>query len=293
MRDIETSIFSYMMKRNLLFWTVAAAFFAAVSCTNKSEEVLAVRLDQNSVELVKGESIQLNARVVPDQEAAFTWFSQDEDYVTVDQNGLVTAVGLKKAAADSDQITPVSVYVKYQNGADECLVTVLPLETSKVEIVYGEDIVKIDPAQSIKLEAKCYPENADLSDITWSTDYAAVATVDSKTGVVTGITSGFALVKASFNDYVYDEIRVQVNLVQATSAAIEPQDLTLEVGEKKQLKARLEPANATDKLVWSSANPTVASIDSETGIVTAKSFGTATIKVQAGKVSANCTVTVK
>jgi uncharacterized protein YjdB len=282
-----------MMKRNILFWTAAAALIAAVSCTNKSEEVMAVRLDQNNIELVKGESCQLNARVVPDQEATFTWFSQDEDYVTVDQNGLVTAVGLKRAASDSDQITPVSVYVKYQNGADECLVTVLPLETSKVEIVYGEDILKIDPSQSVKLEAKCYPENADLSDITWSTDYAAVATVDSETGVVTGVTSGFALIRASFNDYVYDEIRVQVNLVQATSAAVEPSELTLEVGEKKQLKARLEPFNATDKPVWTSENPNVASIDGETGIVTAKSVGTARIKVQAGKASAYCTVTVK
>lgn len=282
-----------MMKRNLLFWTVAAALFAAVSCTSKSEEVLAVRLDQNSVELVKGESIQLNARVVPDQEAVFTWFSQDEDYVTVDQNGLVTAVAMKKAAADSEQLVPVFVYVKYQNGADECLVTVLPLETSKVEILYGEDIVKLDPAESVKLEARCYPEDADLTNLTWSTDYAAVATVDSKTGVVTGVTSGFALIRASFNDNVYDEIRVQVNLVQATSVAVDPSDITLEVGEKKQLKARLEPSNATDKLVWTSENPTVASIDGETGIVTAKSFGTAKIKVQAGKVSAYCTVTVK
>lgn len=281
------------MKHNLSIWAAVIAVVSAVSCNSKSEEVLAVRLDQNKVELVKGQSIQLSAKVVPDQTADFTWFSQDEDYVTVDQNGLVTAVAIKKAGADSDQIVPVSVYVKYQNGADECQVTVLPLETAKVEIIYGEDIVKIDPAESVKLEAKCYPEDADLTDLTWSTDYAGVATVDSKTGVVTGVTSGFALIRASFNDYLYDEIRVQVNLVQATSAAVEPSELTLEVGEKKQLKARLEPFNATDKPVWTSENPNVASIDGETGIVTAKSIGTARIKVQAGKASAYCTVTVK
>jgi hypothetical protein len=56
LRDIETSIFTNMMKRNILFWTAAAALIAAVSCTNKSEEVMAVRLDQNNIELVKGES---------------------------------------------------------------------------------------------------------------------------------------------------------------------------------------------------------------------------------------------
>lgn len=281
------------MKHNLLIWTAIIAVVSAVSCNSKSEEVLAVRLDQNKLELVKGQSVQLNAKVVPDQNADFTWFSQDEDYVTVDKNGLVTAVAIKKAGADSDQLVPVSVYVKYQNGADECLVTVLPLETSKVEIIYPEDIVKIDPAESVKLEAKCYPEDADLTSLTWSTDYAGIATVDSKTGVVTGVTSGFALIKASYNDFVYDEIRVQVNLVAATAATIEPSSLTMEVGEKKLLKAKLEPANATDKLVWTSENPAVASVDGQTGIVTAKTAGVANIKVQAGKATASCTITVK
>ena len=281
------------MKHNLLIWTAIITVVSAVSCNSKSEEVLAVRLDQNKLELVKGQSVQLNAKVVPDQNADFTWFSQDEDYVTVDKNGLVTAVAIKKAGADSDQLVPVSVYVKYQNGADECLVTVLPLETSKVEIIYPEDIVKIDPAESVKLEAKCYPEDADLTSLTWSTDYAGIATVDSKTGVVTGVTSGFALIKASYNDFVYDEIRVQVNLVAATAATIEPSSLTMEVGEKKLLKAKLEPANATDKLVWTSENPAVASVDGQTGIVTAKTAGVANIKVQAGKATASCTITVK
>jgi uncharacterized protein YjdB len=196
------------------------------------------------------------------------------------------------ASSDSDQVVPVSVYVKYQNGADECLVTVLPLETAKVEIVYPEDVVKIDPASSIKLEAKCYPEDADLTNITWSTDYAGVATVDSKTGVVTGVTSGFALIRASYSDLIYDEIRVQVNLVNATSAEVVPSELTMEIGEKK-LKAQLTPSNATDKLVWTSENPAVATVDGETGIVTAKTIGTAKIKVQAGKASAYCTITVK
>lgn len=281
------------MKNNILFYAAVIAVLSVVSCNSKTDEVLAVRLDQNAIELVKGESVQLNAVVVPDQTAEFTWFSQDEDYVTVDQNGLVTAVGMKMAGADSDQVAPVSVYVKYQNGADECLVTVLPLETTKVEIVYPEDIVKIDPASSIKLEAKCYPEDADLTNITWSTDYAGVATVDAKTGVVTGVTSGFALIRASYSDIIYDEIRVQVNLVQATSATVVPSELTMEIGEKKSLKAQLTPSNATDKLVWTSENPAVAAVDGETGIVTAKTIGTAKIKVQAGKASAYCTITVK
>ena len=69
--------------------------------------------------------------------------------------------------------------------------------------------------------------------------------------------------------------------------------LNLGVGEKAHLTAVFTPSNATDKPVWTSDALEVATVDSETGVVTAKSFGKATIKVQAGSVSATCVVNVK
>ena len=280
------------MRTSLLFASVVFVAMAAVSCSNKEGDVLAVRLDKKTIELVKGESIQLNAKVVPDQDADLTWYSQDENYVTVDQNGLVTAVGLYKKDPGSDEVSPVSVYVKYQNGADECQVTVLPLAPSKVEIIAEGNTVKVNPMESIKLEAKCYPENADLVNLTWSTDYAAVAVVDSKTGIVTGVAPGFAVIRAAYNDKIYDEINVQVNTVEPTGVTINPSSLNLSYGQKSRLKAELTPSNATGKQVWTSTNTSVATVDSETGTVTAKGIGTAEIKVQVGKVSGTCKVTV-
>ena len=53
------------------------------------------------------------------------------------------------------------------------------------------------------------------------------------------------------------------------------------------------PSNATDKPVWTSDAIDVATVDGETGVVTAKSIGTAMIKVQAGSVTATCVVKVK
>jgi uncharacterized protein YjdB len=223
----------------------------------------------------------------------FEWFSQDEEYVTVDQNGVVTAVGLKKAEG-SDEVVPVSVYVKYKNGADECKVTVLPLAAAKVEIVAESDVINIDPGQSVTLTVKCYPEDADLTAVTWSTDYAAVATVDAVTGKVTGVTPGFAKIRASYSDKVYDEISVSVNSIKAESVQVKPASVVeLGVGEKKRLSAELTPSNATDIPVWTSSNLEVVTVDRETGVVTAVSVGTATIKAQAGNVSATCTVNVK
>lgn len=198
------------MKTNILLAALALAAILMVSCNDSDEKVKAVLLDQNRLELVKGQSAQLTAKVVPAQEAQFEWFSQDDQYVTVSQDGVVTAVALKKSSVDPDEVVPVSVYVKYENGADECLVTVLPLPANKVEIVAESETIVLDLGEEITLKAKCYPEDADLTTVKWSTDYAVVATVDPATGVVKGVTPGFAKIRASYSDKIYDEISVNV-----------------------------------------------------------------------------------
>lgn len=281
------------MKRVFLFAAVMFAALVAVSCNSNENEVLAVRLDKTKIELVKGESIQLNAQVVPAQDAEFTWSSQDEQYVTVDQNGVVTAVGLKKESLDSDEVSPVSVYVKYLNGADECQVTVLPLAPTKVEIVSEANTIEVAPAESIQLVAKLYPEDADLTDITWSTNFATVAKVDSKTGVLTGVSSGFAVIRASYNERIFDEINVRVKVVEPKGVEIVPSSLKLSKGMKERLSVQLTPSNASGNLIWTSDNIPVATVDSETGVVTAVAKGTAKIKVQIDKVSATCDVVVE
>lgn len=281
------------MKRVFLFAAVMFAALVAVSCNSNENEVLAVRLDKTKIELVKGESIQLNAQVVPAQDAEFTWSSQDDQYVTVDQNGVVTAVGLKKESLDSDEVAPVSVYVKYLNGADECQVTVLPLAPTKVEIVSEANTIEVDPAESIQLVAKCYPEDADLTDLTWSTDFATVAKVDSKTGVLTGVSAGFAVIRVSYNERIFDEINVRVNAVDPQDVEIVPSSISLSPGMKERLGVKLTPANASGSLVWTSDKMEVAKVDAETGVVTAVAKGTANIKVQIGNVSATCVVVVE
>lgn len=281
------------MKTNIAFLIAAFAALAFVSCNQNEAEVLAVRLDKTKVELVKGETIQLNAAVIPDQDAEITWYSADDNYVTVDENGLVTALALKTEGDEgSESVVPVSVYAKYKNGADECKVTVLPLAPSRVEIVFDGQVVEIDPQESVTLTAGFFPEDADLKDVTWSTNAANIAKVDSKTGVVTGVSAGFAVIRASYSEKIFDEIDVHVQVVDPLSVAVNPDELTLAVGAMKRMKADLDPANATGNLVWTSEDTSVAMIDSETGTVTAIAPGQTKIKVQVGKVSGECKLTV-
>ncbi len=280
------------MKTNFLFWTAVVAVLATASCNN-SDEVLAVRLDQNKLELVKGESKQLNARVVPDQDVEFTWYSENAECVKVDENGVVTALAVNRDKESGD-ILPVSVYVKYLNGADQCQVTVTPLAPTKLDIVCDKNVLEIKPGAeaSVVLDVKFYPEDADLRDLEWTTDNASVAKVD-KTGRVTGIGQGFANIRATYNDKIYDDISVRVLPVNPESVRIEPAELSLEVGQKSRLKIVFNPSNASGDARWTSDNADVVTVDPVTGAIEAKSVGTANVKVQVGTCTSLCNVTVK
>ena len=82
-----------------------------------------------------------------------------------------------------------------------------------------------------------------------------------------------------------------VPLVELTGLTLTPKKVDLEVGKSYQLSAVKEPANAEGSLTWTSSKPAVAAVD-QTGKVTAKGEGTATITVTCGTKSAACTVTV-
>ena len=60
-----------------------------------------------------------------------------------------------------------------------------------------------------------------------------------------------------------------------------------------KLEATITPPNATNKNVtWNSSNTKVATVDKETGVVTTKALGEATITATAGGKTASCKVTV-
>lgn len=82
-----------------------------------------------------------------------------------------------------------------------------------------------------------------------------------------------------------------VPLVELTGLTLTPKKVDLEVGKTYQLSAVKEPANAEGSLTWTSSKPAVAAVD-QSGKVTAKGEGTATITVTCGTKSAACTVTV-
>lgn len=93
----------------------------------------------------------------------------------------------------------------------------------------------------------------------------------------------------------YFLIDVVAKKVAVSNISLNMSSVTLEVGGTKQLSATVLPSNATDKSVsWSSSNTSVATVSSS-GLVTAKSAGSATITCKADDgsgVSTTCSIKV-
>lgn len=149
-----------------------------------------------------------------------------------------------------------------------------------------------------KLTAAVQPGNATNQAVTWTSNKLDVATVDAKTGLVTGKSAGQALITVTTEDggkTASCVVTVLPTSTAVTGVTVSPTTLSLAVGNTSKLTAVVAPANATNKLVnWTSNNPKVAAVGLLDGLVTAVSAGTCTITATTldGKKTAVCSVTV-
>jgi uncharacterized protein YjdB len=88
-----------------------------------------------------------------------------------------------------------------------------------------------------------------------------------------------------------DDINAGDDPVECTALSISAQTHTFtEAGDTYTLTATPTPSNTTNSIVWTSTEPSVATV--ENGVVTAIGNGTATITAYCGAYSASCAVTV-
>lgn len=119
------------------------------------------------------------------------------------------------------------------------------------------------------------------SSVTWSSNAESIATVDA-TGLVTALAEGN--VKITATSTINSEITKTVTLiiekadvveVEPTAISINADKTTCKVGEKIELTADVTPAEASQSVVWSSSDESIATVKS--GTVTAKKEGKVTI----------------
>lgn len=179
----------------------------------------------------------------------------------------------------------------YQNGgAYDFKVTVEGETVIKPTKITLPSVVSVEVGESKDIVATVTPANAEYT-LTWSISDNSIATVY-QNGMITGKSVGYADLKVKADNGVYAMCRISVYQPTPTSVSMKS-SLSMNVGDTYTLSASVYPTNSKYTLSWSSDNSGVATL-SQSGVVTAKSAGTAniTVKTDNGK-TATCKVTVK
>ena len=242
-----------------------------------------------------GQTLQLTVSVSdandhPIAEPAVTWTSSDEAVVTVDQDGLVTAVG--NGMAD----------VVAMAGAVSDMVSVTVMETSEPVAT----TVMIDPAshtleaigETVQLAAVVLDQDENVmadAAVTWSSGDEAVATVDAD-GLVTAVDNGMADITAQAGDAMGSASITVAQVPAAISIEVDAEATTLtEIGQTLQLMVTISDANdapiSEPAVTWTSSDEAVVTVD-QNGLLTAVGNGMADVEAMAGDVSDMVGITV-
>ncbi len=256
-------------------------------------DVTDIILDAETLELNKGDSVKLEATILPENATNknITWSSSDNKVVKVNSSGTVTAIKEGKAiitvkAEDSDITATCKVKVIDPN-----------INTGVKSVKLNKTETTIGKGQTEKLEATVLPENATNKNVTWSSSNRDVAIVD-QNGYVKGINPGTARITVRTVDHGFKAI-CNVTVINSqdifvTGVSLNKEETTLEKGQTEKLVATVLPENATNKhVLWSTSNVDIVSVDGG-GNITGEKVGTATItaRTEDGEFKATCQVTV-
>lgn len=248
------------------------------------EPVTGISLDFTDVTLKIGENFRLTAEVLPlnATDKSVTWISSNTSVVTVDENGMLTAVGSGSAA--------VLVQSNDSGVTAMCNVSVYqPVET----VTISNTEMTVRKGTVFWLYAKAGPENAVNKTILWTTSDPTVATVD-ETGMVTALMPGECTITATSQDTgIYATCKVTVT-EPVTGITLNYTEAAIYAGDKLVIIPTITPIDADNKAVtYLSSDPSIAEVDAN-GIVTGMKGGSCVIlvtTVERGLV-ASCKITV-
>lgn len=203
------------------------------------------------------------------------WESSDPSVLSVDQNGLVTALKTGKA----------TLTLSGGEASVSCAVTVtVPAES----LAFDQVSYQVAMGKTLVLPLTVLPEGANES-YSWESSDTGIATVGAD-GTVTGVAPGTVTITATgANATASCTVTVTV---PPERIVLSQEELSLNVGSAQLLAAVVMPENATDKQVtWESSDTAIVTVGAD-GTVTAVAPGSATVTVRCGEVTASCTVTV-
>ena len=252
-------------------------------------EVQSVSLSEGSLELTKGGTAVLEVTVLPSNATnpTVTWSSTRPEVVAVDGYGRLFAkdVGGSVITATAG------------NKSATCQVSVKSNVIEVESITLNKNLSSLREGESERLVATVLPSNATNPTVTWSSTNESVAKVD-QTGLVTAIATGDnvqIIARAGNRSSVCLYEKIEEAVVLASNITLSySKNPPFKEGDNVQATAKVTPSHAhgADNLQWSSDNHRIADV-SQTGLITCKKEGEATISVTCGTVTRSFQIEVE
>lgn len=231
------------MKKKIMSMVIAAAAMA-LSLVGCGVDINSIGLPPNVV-MEKGETQQLEIEYGTDDKAeqekiaeaasklTIEWTSSDEEVVTVDATGLITAVG----AGEAD----VTASAKDVNISSTTHVKVVITPTG-VEAPEALELVT-NGENSKNLDAKMTPEDATEVKLAYESSDDSVATVD-ENGLVTAVADG----ECTITTYVVADAPATAETATQEAATVVTDEETPTEGENSEATADSEAVTVPDNL---------------------------------------------
>lgn len=225
---------------------------------------------------------------------AVNWTVDDADIVSIEPNGgSVTVRGERIGSAT------VTAYIGDESASCEVAVTQMTQE-----MTLSDDEFELPEGESKTVSVTLYPEGT-ASPVNWwieeGDDIVSIA-ANGTSATVTAKAIGEATIairSGSVEQHCYVTVVENVPRVPATGITLDKTEVELPWGAALPLTATVEPADATDKVVWSVSKGgedivrvTPWGDSGREATIYGNSPGTATVTATVGDVSASCVVTV-
>lgn len=262
---------------------------AAITVT--ARPVTLVRITPGSATISVTGSVTLHAEALdasgaPVPGRPVVWTSSNETIAVVGGGGVVAGI-----AAGT-----VTITATIDGQAGTAAVTVAPQPVASVSVSPASDTITVGRRVTFRatpLDANNLPLAGRA--ILWTSSDPAIATVSS-VGEVVGLGVGAARIRATVEGK-FAEGAIVVQPVPVATVTIAPSNPTMSVGQTLGMTAIMRDAAGnvlTRDVTWASTNPSVATINANTGMLTAVASGTASVtaSVIGDPASGSTTITV-
>ena len=231
-----------------------------------------VTLNRSAFSLEAGHSASLCVTVCPGNATNknVIWTSSNNSVATV-SNGVVTAVSKGSAI--------ITATAADGSGCCDCCTVTVTGDIMVTNVSVSPSSICLTVGDTYYLYETVTPSNATNKTVLWCSSNTSVATVNPNSGLVIAQGDGTAIIYATAQDGSgeYGICSVSVISATVTSVSVSPKQKTLSKNETTRLIASVCPCGASNSVIWTSSNTSVATVGTYTGVVTAKSDGTTTI----------------